>query len=80
MRRARRSAVLLAAGAALLLCGCIHVSFRRASTPEESVLEAEIRRYYWNVAAAFASGDADALAALFSPSITRPMTQSQIRD
>ena len=74
-----RRAACLGLGA-LLLGGCIRLSFRRAETPEETALQAEVRRYYWGVAAAFASGDADALAELFSPSITHPMTQSQIRD
>jgi len=74
-----RRAVLIALSAGLL-CACIRVSFRRVPGPEETALQAEIRRYYWNVAGAFAAGDADALAALFSPSITRPMTQDRIRD
>jgi hypothetical protein len=73
-----RRAAALAFGAALL-CGCLRVSFQRAVGAEEAALQAEIRRYYWNVAAAYAAGDADGLAELFSPSITRPMTQSQIR-
>ena len=74
-----RRAVLLGLSAALL-CGCIRVSFHRSLGAEETALQAEIRRYYWNVAIAFASGDAEALAALYSSSITRPMTQNQIRD
>ncbi len=79
MTALNRRALLLALTASLL-CGCIRVSFRRAETSEETALQAEVRRYYWQVAAAFAAGDADALAELFSPAITHPMTQTGIRD
>ncbi|MCX5794570.1 MAG: nuclear transport factor 2 family protein [Elusimicrobia bacterium] len=74
-----RRGAFLALGA-LALSACIQVSFRRSATQEEAALQAEIRRTYWEVAAAFAAGDAEALAALFSPDISHPMTQGQIRD
>ena len=79
MRTLSRRALIIGLGA-ILLGACVRISFRRAPGAEETALQAEIRRYYWNVAVAFAAGDAEALAALYSSSITRPMTQDQIRD
>lgn len=65
--------------AALVLSSCGYVSFERAKTPDEVRLEQSVRAYYGDVRRAFAVGNADALTALFSPSITHPMTQAQIR-
>ena len=61
---------------AFVLAGC--VSFARAPTTPELAAQAEIKAYYGEVELAFERGDADALAALFDPSITRPMTREQI--
>jgi hypothetical protein len=73
----RRLTVLLAAAVGLSSCG--YVSFERAKTPDEVRLEQSVRGYYGDVRRAFAVGNADALTSLFSPSITHPMTQAQIR-
>lgn len=74
----RRLAPVLAA---LLLggCGSIALDFGRKISPEEYALRADIRSYYDQVAAAFAAGNAGALAGLFEPGIARPMTREQIR-
>lgn len=56
------------------------ISFRRPLSDDEIALEQEIRGYYGDVQAAFAVGNAETLALLFSASITHPMTQAQISD
>jgi len=67
--------------ASLLLggCGVFTVDFGRKVSDEELIVRDDIRSYYDEVAAAFAAGNADALAALFDPGIARPMTREQIR-
>lgn len=62
------------------LSGCGWISFARNKTQDELVLESAIRSYYDEVKTVFAVGNPDALAALFTPSISKPMTQPQIRD
>lgn len=64
--------------AVALLGSCQYVSFGRRVTDDELRLRAEVKAYYGDVARAFAVGNAQALAALFWPSITKPMTQGQI--
>ncbi len=70
------AAVLLAVSA--VLAGCVEVGFRRPPTLRESLRKAEIREYYESVQLAFAQGDAAALAELFDPGITEPMTHAGI--
>lgn len=74
---------LLAASLALtaLAAGCssFSLNFGRPVTEEEMILREQIRSYYDQVAAAFAAGNADALAGLFDAGIARPMTQDKIR-
>lgn len=72
-----RAAVL---AAACLLSSCGYVSFAKPQTADEIALKAEVREYYDQVAQAFAAGNPDALASLYSSSIVHPMTQDQIRD
>ncbi len=67
---------LLLAGA---LSGCISLSFNRKVSTEENVLRVEVRSYYDEMAAAFAAGNAEALAMLYDSSIAEPMTQAEIR-
>ncbi len=71
---------LALAAAALLTSACGYVSFERPKTADELRLEQSLRAYYGEVREAFAVGNPDALASLFSPSITHPMTQREIRD
>ncbi len=49
-------------------------------THEEGRVEAEVRSYYRDVQKAFSARDPQALAALFDPAITQPMTHGQILD
>lgn len=73
----RTTAALLCAA----LCGCARLSFRKLAGPEEHARVSEIERLYREEApAAFAAGDAERLAALFDPAITRPMTHAKIAD
>ena len=68
----------LAAAALLLLSGCVRLDFSRKVDNPELILRGEIRSYFDQVAAAFAAGNADALANLFDPGVARPMTRDQI--
>ena len=61
-----------------LLAGCLRLGFERRATTEEIVLKAEIRAFYGQVQQAFAAGTPRALAALFSPTIARPMSHAEI--
>jgi len=73
----RRSAAV--AAAALVLTGCgFSVNFGRKVSEEELILRDEIRAYYSEAAAAFAAGNAGALAELYEPGISHPMTKDQI--
>ena len=69
---------LLAALLVVLSAGCFRVDFSRKVTDEEYVLRTEIRSYFDQVSAAYASANAEALAGLFEPGIGRPMTREQI--
>ena len=74
-----RAAVLPAWGAAaVLLTGCLSLSFHRAVSDEEYVLLGELREYYDQVADAFLGANADALAQLYDSAIGRPMTRDQV--
>lgn len=57
---------------------CGWVSFERRKTEQERALEASVREYYDEVALAFAAGDGERLARMFSPAIAKPMTREQI--
>ena len=72
-----RTAALCAAAAALL-GACVRLDFSRKISDEEYVLRTELRSYYDQVAAAFAGGNAEALAGLFDSAISRPMTREQV--
>ncbi len=74
-RRLAASLALLWAG---LLAGCGYISFSRTATTDEIVLQQELRNFYGELKGAFATGNADALAGLYDPSITHPMTQPEI--
>jgi hypothetical protein len=73
--RARRGGLALT----LILSGCSYVSFGRKISDDEYRLRREVKDFYAGVQSAFASGNAEALTALFSPSITHPMTHAEIR-
>lgn len=79
MARPSLPKLLLLAGAAGVLGGCLSLNFGRKVTDEELVLRGEIKSYYNQVGMAFAGGNADALAGLFDAAIARPMTKDQIR-
>lgn len=79
MMKTTRARALLLAGAAGLLGGCISLNFGRSVSQAELELRGEIKSYYNEVAMAFASGNAEALAGLFDSGIARPMSQDQIR-
>lgn len=66
-------------GAALLAAGCVRLSFAREDEDARR-LRGEIHAYYAEVAAAFATGSAEALAARFDPAIAKPMTHARIRE
>lgn len=74
----RRS--LLGFLAAASLGGCGWISFDRRMSLREFAAQAEIKAYYDEVKNAFAARDAEALAALYDPGITQPLTYPQIRD
>jgi hypothetical protein len=76
----RTRALLLLAGAAALLGGCISLNLGRPVSDEEQILRSQIRSYYDEVGAAFAAGNADMLAGLYDAGIARPMTQDKIRE
>jgi hypothetical protein len=61
------------------LLSCSYISFQRPPTDDEILLRQSLKAYYNEVQSAFAAGNPAALASLFSPSITRPMTQGEIR-
>ncbi|MBI5630253.1 MAG: hypothetical protein HY921_05160 [Elusimicrobia bacterium] len=63
---------------ALLLAGCRHISFQQKVGTDAYILEEEVKAFFNEVKTAFAGGNAQALASLFSSSITHPMTQAQI--
>jgi len=69
---------LLLAVTALAFAGCGWISFQRPLSDDELRLERDVRSYYTEVAAAFATGNAQALTSLFDPSITEPMTRPDI--
>ena len=71
----RHGALLAAAG---LAGACAYVGFDRGLSPDEIVLQQEIRAYFNEMQEAFAAGNAQALASLFDPSITHPMNQDEI--
>lgn len=66
------------AAALAFLTGCGGVSFRRGLNLQEYSWQQEIRAYYLEVKAAFASQNPEALAGLFDAGITKPMTFPQI--
>ncbi|MDE2491164.1 MAG: hypothetical protein KGM24_09965 [Elusimicrobia bacterium] len=76
MRRAVPAAL---AALTLSACAYVQVGFGRRVSDRELALQDEIRAYYEDVGAAFASGNAQALTQLFAPGITRPMTRDRIR-
>lgn len=63
-----------------LTSACGWISFEKKVGGEEYAAREEIRVYYLEVQKAFALRDHAALAALFDPSITKPMTQAQIQE
>lgn len=65
--------------AAALLSGCGYVGFGRGVTTDEMILQQEIRSFYNDVQRAFTVSNPDALASLFDPSITHPMTHAEIK-
>lgn len=69
---------LALAGLGAFLIGCGYISFGRRVTDDEMLLQQEILDFYNGVQRAFAAGNPDALAGLFSPSITHPMTHKEI--
>lgn len=74
MRRALLLA-LLALGSA-----CVRLDMGRKLGDDELRLRRELEGYYVEAAAAFATGSPEALAALYEPSIRKPMTRQQIKD
>lgn len=79
MRSISRPGVLILAAASAALAGCVTLNFGRPVSQEELILRDQIRGYYTEIAAAFAAGNAGALAGLYDAGIARPMTQEQIR-
>lgn len=73
----RRALLLgwLALGAA-----CVRLDMGRKLSDDETRIQRELEAYYMQASAAFATGSAEALAALYDPSISRPMTLTQIRE
>ena len=65
-------------GLALALGGCGYVSFARRMSDQELLLRSDVRAYYSAVQLAFAVGNPQGLTALFSPSITHPMSYAEI--
>ena len=72
----RKLACLLFLG--LSLSSCDFISFTRRQSDDEILLQQEVRGYYTEVEQAFAAGNPQALASLFSSDITHPMTQPEI--
>ena len=72
----RHGALLAAAG---LAGACAYVGFDRGLSPNEIVLQQEIRAYFNEMQEAFAAGNAQAFAGLFDPSISRPLSRDQIQ-
>jgi hypothetical protein len=64
----------------LLGAACGGVSFGRRVSDDEMIIQQEIHSYYNQIQEAFATANPDALAALFAPSITHPMTHQEIAD
>ena len=64
----------LAAG----LAGCGWIGFRKPPTDDELRLSSEVRSHYVEVQQAFASGNAQALAALFDAGLAAPMSKPQV--
>lgn len=58
--------------------GCAWISFERRVTDQEYAAREEIRAYFGDVQKSFALRDPEAVADLFDPNITRPMTRAQI--
>lgn len=73
-----RRALLL--GLVVLGVACVRLDMGRKVSDDELRLRRELEGYYVDAAAAFATGSSEALAALYDPSITKPMTLQQIRD
>jgi hypothetical protein len=63
-----------------LASACGGVSFGRRVSDDEMIIKQEIHSYYDQIQGAFATANPDALAGLFSPSITHPMTHKEIKD
>lgn len=59
---------------------CVRLDMGRKLSDDEVRLRRELEAYYMEASAAFAAGSAEALAALYEPSISKPMTLRQIRD
>jgi hypothetical protein len=74
MRRALLLGCLLAGAA------CVRLDMGRKLGDDELRIRRELEAYYMEASAAFAAGSPEALAALYDPSITKPMTLQQIRD
>jgi hypothetical protein len=75
----RRPWTVLTLLAACSLAACGYVSFGRRISDDEYRLRGEVKEFYTSVQEAFASGNADKLASLFSPSITHPMSHNEVR-
>ncbi|MBI3289757.1 MAG: hypothetical protein HYZ74_09600 [Elusimicrobia bacterium] len=69
---------ILIVSLALLSSACGWINFGRAVPDEELRARADVRSYYDEMAQAFASGNAEALARLFDPAIAKPMTREKI--
>lgn len=63
----------------LAASACVRLDMGRPVGDDERRLRREIEGYYLDCAAAFAAGSAESLAALYDPSITRPMDLEKIR-
>jgi hypothetical protein len=74
MRRALLLGCLLAGAA------CVRLDMGRKLSDDEHRIRRELEAYYMEASAAFATGSPEALAALYDPSITKPMTLQQIRE
>ncbi len=64
----------------MLFAACKYVSFNRPATDDDILIKDEIRSYYDKIQSAFVTGNPDALASLFSPSITHPMTFPEVKN
>lgn len=73
-----RRALLL--GCLALGAACVRLDMGRKLSDDELRLRRELEAYYMDASAAFATGSPEALAALYDPSIAKPMTLQQIRD